>query len=108
MFQCKRPMRPTRGNFEFNNKDESCKPRSFPWKKGDKGIRYQIGCEITYACDEGYLLSDNSTKRCTSNGDWGERPKCKKGNRYRFDMMYRGIRHIIIISVYFLELFIFR
>ena len=70
------------GNITFIAEDYDCKPREFEWKgkrDGDDGSRYAAGCNILYSCKEGYLLNGNERGRCHMDGDWGQRPTCKKG-----------------------------
>ena len=72
------------GNITFIAEDYDCKPRTFEWKgkrDGDDGSRYAAGCNIIYGCKEGYLLNGNDKGRCHMDGDWGQRPTCKKGNQ---------------------------
>ena len=88
LFLCKKPWNLTNGALILNDEEDLCAPEYQPWKQRtdkhgleqDDGVRYKVGCAGNFSCNEGHLISENKTVMCSSTGEWGDWPRCERGN----------------------------
>ena len=60
---------------------ESSSNSAVSYDKDQSGGQYPVNTKASFSCNSGYLLSQSSSRKCQTSGDWSEKTPVCRGNK---------------------------